>query len=67
MGATITRLFIYPKDVQALTGKSYRTSLDMLHDIKDALAKPKKGQVTIEEFAKWQGVPPETIRNALRP
>lgn len=44
---------IYPKDIQRITGKSYRQSLRMLQQIKRDLNKEKEQYITIEEFSNY--------------
>ena len=44
------RVCIYPKDVQIITGKSYRQSVRLVHKIKIELNKTTKEFLTIDEF-----------------
>ena len=53
MKNALKRACIYPKDVQRITGKSYRQSLRMLQQIKRDLNKDKDQLVTIEEFSSY--------------
>jgi len=46
------RVCIYPKDIQRITGKSYRQSTRILNEIRKSLRKPKNSLVSIEEFCK---------------
>jgi hypothetical protein len=46
----LTRLVIYPKDVQIITGKSHRTACRILRDIRLATGKSKHQLISIEEF-----------------
>ena len=56
MKNTLKRACIYPKDVQRITGKSYRQSLRMLQQIKRDLNKEKEQFITIEEFSNYTGI-----------
>ena len=44
------RLCIYPKDIQRITGKSYRQSIILLQKIRKELNKLQNELVSIEEF-----------------
>lgn len=44
------RLCIYPKDIQRITGKSYRQSARILQKIRSDLNKLENEFVSIEEF-----------------
>ena len=50
------RLFIYPKDIQRITGKSYRQSLRLLNKIRNDLNKLENEFVSIEEFCIYTGL-----------
>ena len=56
MKNTLKRACIYPKDVQRITGKSYRQSLRMLQQIRKDLHKEKEQFITIEEFSNYTGI-----------
>ncbi|MDN3725397.1 hypothetical protein QRD02_13495 [Aequorivita sp. SDUM287046] len=56
-----SRIVIYPKDIQLLTGKSYRHALDLNKEIRDFFKKEKQHLLTIYEFAQYTGVNPEII------
>jgi hypothetical protein len=56
MKNTLKRACIYPKDVQRITGKSYRQSIRMLLQIKKDLRKEKEQLLTIEEFCQYTGI-----------
>ena len=55
------RVCIYPKDIQRITGKSYRQSIRMLSNIKTTLQKEKDHLVTIEEFCQHTGIDREEV------
>ena len=50
------RVCIYPKDIQRITGKSYRQSTRILNEIRKSLRKPKNSLVSIEEFCLHTGL-----------
>jgi hypothetical protein len=58
---TPTRIIIYPKDVQRITGKSERYGRDILCKIKTAKGKQRHQYVTVTEFADFTGLPEELI------
>lgn len=55
------RICIYPKDVQQLTGKSYRQSTRILHDIRIHLDKPAESLITVMEFCIYTGLDYEEV------
>jgi len=61
-----TRIAIYPKDIQLLTGKSYRHALDLNKEIRDYFKKEKQHLLTIYEFAQYTGVNAEIILTHLK-
>ena len=61
-----SRLVIYPKDIQTLTGKSYRHALYLNKEIRDFFHKKKHHLLTIYEFASYTGISPETIKHHLK-
>ena len=56
MKNVLKRACIYPKDVQRITGKSYRQSLRMLQQIKRDLNKEKEQLISIDEFCIYTGL-----------
>ena len=50
-----TRLCIYPKDVQRITGKSERYGRMLLQKIKEYFEKKEHQFVTVEEFCLYTG------------
>ncbi|WP_445755936.1 hypothetical protein [Polaribacter sp.] len=50
MSTETKRLCIYPKDIQRITGKSYRQSARILQKIRSDLNKLENEFVSIEEF-----------------
>jgi hypothetical protein len=62
----MTRIYIYPKEVQQLTGKSERYSRDLISKIKKLNQKDKHQLVTIEEFCHYMGLKQELVRSVLK-
>ncbi len=60
-----TRLCIYPKDVQRITGKSERYGRMLLNKIKDYFEKEEHQFVTIEEFCLYTGIKADQVSNFL--
>lgn len=61
-----TRIIIYPKDIQLLTGKSYRHALDLNKEVRSYFKKQKHHLLTVYEFAQYTGVNPEIILTHLK-
>ena len=61
-----TRIVIYPKDIQLLTGKSYRHALDLNKEVREYFQKQKHHLLTVYEFAQYTGVNPEIILTHLK-
>lgn len=59
------RLCIYPKDVQCITGKSYRYSARLLQKIRTELKKDKNEFVSVEEFSKYTGLKLEQVERFI--
>lgn len=59
------RVCIYPKDIQRITGKSYRQSTRLLQKIKEDLNKSKDNFVSIEEFCVFTGLKYEDIEQHI--
>ena len=55
------RLCIYPKDIQRITGKSYRQSLRLLNKIRNDLSKHENEFVSIEEFCHYTSLKYEQV------
>lgn len=56
------RVCIYPKDVQRITGKSYRYSRLLLIEIKKNLNKQEHQFISIEEFCSYTGLQLEQVQ-----
>ncbi|NOU19410.1 MAG: hypothetical protein HOO91_17780 [Bacteroidales bacterium] len=52
----MNHLFITPNDIALITGKSVRTANRYLSIIKDSLNKQKHQNVTIVEYANYEGI-----------
>ncbi len=55
------RLCIYPKDIQCITGKSYRQSARLLQKIRKELKKLENEFVSIEEFCQYTSLKLEQV------
>ena len=65
MKTETTRLCVYPKDVQRITGKSERWGRMLLLKIKEVLNKEEHQFVTIEEFCNYTGFKEDRVQSAL--
>ncbi len=59
------RVCIYPKDIQRITGKSYRQSTRLMQNIKRDLNKLEKEFLTIEEFCTYTGIKYEQVTHLI--
>ncbi|HFK5518982.1 MULTISPECIES: hypothetical protein [Bacteroidota] len=59
------RVCIYPKDIQLITGKSYRQSARLMQKIKKELQKPDKEFLTIDEFCTYTGIRYEQVSHLI--
>jgi len=59
------RLCIYPKDIQRVTGKSYRQSIRLLQKIRKHLNKLENEFVSIEEFCQYTSLKYEQVMNLI--
>ena len=55
------RLCIYPKDIQRITGKSYRQSIRLMQTIRRDLNKQQNELVSIEEFCHYTSLKMEQV------
>jgi hypothetical protein len=55
------RICIYPKDIQRITGKSYRQSIRMLQKIRKDLNKLENELVSIDEFCLYTSLKYEQV------
>ena len=56
------RICIHPKDIQVITGKSYRQSARMLQKIRKDLNKHENEFVSIEEFCLYTSLKIEQVQ-----
>jgi hypothetical protein len=59
------RLCIYPKDIQRITGKSYRQSLRLLNKIRRDLSKLENEFVSIDEFCQYTSLKYEQVMTLI--
>lgn len=65
MKAETTRLCIYPKDVQRITGKSERYGRMLLIKIRENLNKQDHQFISIEEFCLYTGLKMDQVQPLL--
>lgn len=65
MKTEIKRVCIYPKDIQRITGKSYRQSIRILQMIKTDANKQPNQLVSIEEFCVFTGLKYEQVEHLI--
>ena len=59
------RVCIYPKDIQCITGKSYRQSTRLMQKVKSDLNKLENEFLTIEEFCLYAGLKYEQVTHLI--
>lgn len=59
------RVCIYPKDIQRITGKSYRQSTRMIQQIKASYQKEEEQLVTIDEFCDFTGINQDLVESFI--
>lgn len=55
------RMFIHAEDVAQITGKSYRSSLTILNEIRQSYSKPKGALITYLEFSAFMNLNEEEV------
>lgn len=60
-----TRLIIFPKDVQRITGKSERWGRMLLQKVMQKLNKEEHQVVSVEEFCAYMGLKVEQVQPFL--
>ena len=65
MIASNVRVCIYPKDVQRITGKTYRQARLYLNKIKDHHNKEPHQLISIEEFCGYSGLQMEHVLRCI--
>ena len=61
MKTPTNRVIVYPKDVMRITGKGERYGRKILKKIKLKYSKEEHQYVTLEEFARYTGLPLEIV------
>ncbi len=61
----MNRVCIYPKDIQLITGKSYRQSIRLMQKIKKELNKLENEFLTIDEFCTYTGIRYEQVSHLI--
>ena len=59
------RLCVYPKDIQRITGKSYRQSIRILKAVRQLFDKHDKSYVSVTEFCMYSGLTYEEVVSFL--
>jgi hypothetical protein len=65
MKKDMNRVCIYPKDIQLITGKSYRQSTRLMQKIKKELNKLENEFLTIDEFCTYTGIKYEQVTHLI--
>lgn len=65
MKIEIKRLCIYPKDIQRITGKSYRQSVRLMQKIRKEFRKLDNEFVSVEEFCQYTSFKYEQVEPFL--
>jgi len=60
-----TRIIIYAKDVENITGRKNRTACTLLQNIRRACGKAKHQYITIREFCNYMGIDEELVKEFL--
>lgn len=66
MKTEIIRLCIYPKDVQRITGLSYRQSVRYIHRMRAALNKKETELLSVEDFCQYTGLKYDKVSDHIR-
>lgn len=61
----MNRVCIYPKDIQRITGKSYRQSTRLMQKVRKDLSKQPNEFLTIEEFCTYSGIKYEQLAHLI--
>lgn len=62
----MSRICIYPKDVQVVTGKSERYGRTIIKAIKERLNKEAHQLVTIDEFCEFMGFEISKVQGLIK-
>lgn len=66
MKTELKRVCIYPKDIQRITGKSYRQSIRLMKKIRIDLQKLENELVSIEEFCQYTSLKYDLIEPHIK-
>jgi len=61
-----SRVVLYPRDVENITGRRGRTARKLIQKIRDTLGKSKDEFITIKEFSLFTGIDEELIKDFLQ-
>lgn len=61
MKMEMKRICIYPKDIQRITGKSYRQSIRLLANLRKDFNKSKNSLISVIEFCEYTGLKVEHV------
>ena len=64
--SSFSKVIIYPKDIALITGKSYRSSWQLLKNIRNHYNKEKHQVVTVQEFCEYMGIAGDEILTVRR-
>ncbi len=59
------RIFLYPRDVENLTGRKERTARTILQKIRRHFKKPGHAPVTVREFCSFMNLDEKEVRENL--
>lgn len=59
------RIFLYIKDLQTLTGKTYGNCRKEYNQIKDALKKKENQHLTIKEYCDYENISETEVHQSL--
>lgn len=60
------RMFIYATDVVVITGRSYKTALKILNEVRKMYEKPAEAMVSYKEFSACMHLDEEEVFRALQ-
>jgi hypothetical protein len=60
-----TRLFVYPKDVSLMTGRTERQSRNSIYKIKKYYNKKPHQLLTVKEYCEYMGIDEKEVRPFL--
>ncbi|SDY30497.1 hypothetical protein [Hymenobacter psychrophilus] len=59
------RICLYPKDVAALTGRSYDAAKRLLRQVRQTAGKPAGALITVQDFCRFTGLDASEVSAAL--